>query len=180
MITVGVEITGMSDAMARLAGADARTRNLQPAFEVIADLLELHVGNTFATQGAAINRPWAPLRTRTVDARARRWGYYGHQPVSGVHHLGPILVWTGRTRDSFRHGYPEHVRVVSSATLIWGSSRAIAQYHQRGGVVLPQRTILGFRDDFQKQELIYQPLKLYLQGVPPGAIRTLMQARLRF
>jgi hypothetical protein len=37
---------------------------------------------------------------------------------------------------------------------------------------------LVFRDAFQARELLFQPARLWVQGVPAGAIRTVMLARL--
>jgi len=72
------------------------------------------------------------------------------------------------------------VRQVSGSGLIWGSSVFYGIYHQsaRPRSRLPRRPPLAFRDPFQQRELMFQPVRLYLQGVPVGAIEITMRARL--
>lgn len=175
-----VSVEGIEPIMERIGGLRERLANAAPAFEISADLLELHVAQVWATQGAHGGSPWAPLAASTARMRERRWGYYRLAPAGGASARSPILVWTGRSRGSFRQGHPEHVRMVSPSGLVWGSSVPWLKYHQstRPRTRLPRRAMLAFRDAFQLRELVFQPLRLWVQGVPEGAIRIVMLARL--
>lgn len=171
-IRLTASVTGLDDIKDEIVGLEERTKDLRPAFALIADLLELHVAAQFTSQGTRSGQPWSPLRPRTVLARATRRGYYALPPTGGAGPSGPILVWTGRLRGSFRQGSAEHVRIVSAEGLEWGTRvRYAGPLHRR-------RPILAFRDAFQQRELAFQPLRLWLQGVPIGAIKTVMMARL--
>jgi hypothetical protein len=179
-VRLGVQLAGLKEITARIGGMQDRAADPQPSLEVVANLLELHVAKTFATEGAHSGNVWPPLAPSTVKARTRRWGYYRHAPTGGAGPSAPILVWRGQLRGSFGRGHPQHVRVVSPSGLIWGSSVAYAIYHQstRPRSRLPRRPPIAFRDEFQQRELLFQPVRLYLQGVPVGAIETTMRARL--
>ena len=177
-VAASISISGLQPVLDRLAGLEERLARPEPALEVVADLLEAHVARTFGTQGRWLGAGWAPLAASTVKARARRWGTYRQAPTGGAGPTGPILVWTGRLRGSFQRGSSEHVRLVSSSSLTWGSSVPYGRYHQAGGARLPRRAMLAFRDDWQLRELVFQPLRLWLQGVPAGAIKTVMLPRL--
>ena len=176
-VGVSFALSGFEPLLERLAGLEARFANPEPALEIVADLLEAHVAKTFDSQGAEAGAPWQPLAASTVRMRARRTGYYRLSPSMGAGSTGPILTWTGRGRRSFARGGAGHVRMVSASGLVWGSTVDYLRYHQHGGGRLPRRVVLGFRDAFQQRELVFQPLRLWLQGVPAGAIRTVMQAR---
>lgn len=171
-------LDGIKDVVKEIAGLEERARNLRPAFEIVADLLEAHVAAQFATEGAHAGTPWRPLAPATQLQRLRHTGSYRRGGALAAGPTGPILTWTGRTRLSFQAGSPDHVREISERELRWGSRYAVAGYHQRGNLRLPQRKIVAFRDVFQQRELAFQPLRLWLQGVPPGAIRAVMATRL--
>jgi phage gpG-like protein len=175
---VGVTIDGIERVVDRIGGIEERVRHAQPAFEIIADFLEAHVGETFRSQGTRIGQPWSPLAPSTVRARERRWGYYGRRvPMPGARPAGPPLLWSGRLMRSFRRGGIAHVRQVTDRFLVWGSGVKYGPPHQRGGRV-PKRVLLGFRDAFQLREIAFQPLRLWVQGVPVGSIKTVLSARL--
>lgn len=176
-VSVNIEVSGfgLQETLKRIGALQERLNNPEPGLELVADALEAHAAAMFATQGARAGTRWAPLKWRTVQARAKRWGYYRQQPTDGAGPATPVLVWTGRLRGSYRRGSPFHVREVSSSGLVWGTSLDYAGYH-------PDRPVLAFADDFQKRELVFQPFRLWLQGAEPGAIRTVMASRtgLRF
>lgn len=174
-----LQVSGFEPILDKIAGLEARLRDPVPAFEISAELLEAHVARTWASQGAFAGHPWPPLANRTVHLRQRRLGYYRRAPAGGAGPRGPILVWTGRSRASFRQGSPDHLRRISSTEMVWGSSVPWLRYHQsdRPRTRLPRRPVLAFKDQFQLRELIFQPLRLWVQGVPAGAIRTVMLAR---
>jgi len=180
-VSVSVDIEGIRQVTDRVAGLATRLANLQPAFQIIADLLEAQVARQFATEGAWAGVPWRPLAPSTVQARLRHTGSYragGQQLAAGA--TGPILTWTGRLRLSFAQGSPDHVREISDDGLRWGSRVPYAGYHQSTlpRRKLPRRPIVAFRDANQQREIAFQPLRLWLQGVPEGAIRSVMSARL--
>lgn len=175
-----LSITGFAPVMERIAGLESRLADPVPAFEITAELLELHVARQWATQGRQGGTPWPPLADSTAKMRQHRLGYYRLQPTGGAGPRRPILVWTGRSRASFTKGHPEHIREISPSGLTWGSSVPWLKYHQstQPRTRLPRRPPIAFRDDFQLREICFQPMRLWLQGVAPGAIRTVMLARL--
>lgn len=178
-VTARVTIEGADRAMELIAARADRMRDVAPAFEVIADLLEAHVAATWATQGARIGHAWRPLARLTIAQRTARRGYYRAAPAPDAGPTGPVLVWTGRSRASFRRGSAQHVREVSPSSLRWGSSRALLRSHQEGTIRLPRRPVLGFRDAWQQREIVWQPVRQWLQGVPAGTIRSVAQIRTR-
>jgi len=171
-VRVSVTLDGIREIDDQIAGLAERARDLKPAFEIIADLLELWVAAQFASEGAQAGTRWAPLKYRTTVLRLTRSGYYRLPPTGGAGPQHPILVWTGRLRSSFRQGGAEHVRIVTDDGLDWGSRVPYA------GPLHRRRPIVAFQGSFQQREIAFQPLRLWLQGVPPGAIRTVMMARL--
>lgn len=179
-VRVTVNTEGLAELSESIAGMQQRARDLKPAFGIIADLLELHVAQQFATQGLQGGTPWAALKPRTVLMRTKRLGYYKQAPLGGAGPTSPVLVWTGRLRGSFRQGSGEHVRIITDGGLEWGSRVWYAGFHQSPlpRRILPRRPMVAFRDQFQQREIAFQPLRLWLQGVEPGAIRTVMMARL--
>lgn len=181
-VALAVEFTGTERVLERIAALEERVGDLGPPLTIVADLLEAHVARTFATQGAWIGMPWAPLAIRTVRSRLKRWGYYGRwAPAAGAAPQGPALLWHGRLRGSFRRGGVAHIRQVSASGLAWGSGVRYGVFHQSTlpRLRLPRRPMLEFRDAFQEREILFQPVRLWLQGVPAGAIATVMHARLR-
>lgn len=177
-VSVRMTMSGHQQVLQAIAGLEERLARPEPVLEVIADLLEAHVAAQFAGEGSRGASPWAPLAPSTVQARTRRWGYYRQAPSFGAAGARPILTWTGRLRRSFSRTGAGHVRQVSASGLTWGSSVPYGRFHQRGGRRLPRRPPVDFRDPFQKREFVFQPFRLWLQGVPVGAIASVMQARL--
>ena len=181
-VRLGAQLEGLDEIVERIAGLESRAADPQPALEVVANLLELHVQRTFATEGAHSGHPWPPLGESTVRARTRRWGYYRRwAPTAGAGGIGPILTWHGRLARSFARGGVAHIRLVSPSGLTWGSGVVYGIYHQssRPRTRLPRRAPIAFRDDFQQREILFQPVRLWLQGVPAGAIESTLRARLR-
>ena len=176
LIVTELRETGTREVIQLLAGLEKRAQDLRPAFAVVANLLEGHAAQTFATAGGRIGKPWAVLRPRTIEARARRWGYYGLRSPNQAGPSGPILRWSGRLARSFARGGVAHIRTVSSKFLRWGSGVRYGVFHD-GGRGRRRRVILGFQDAFQRREILFQPIRLYLQGTPPGAIAAVVGAR---
>lgn len=171
-VAITVEGAGIQTALLRMGALEERLRNPQPGLELVADVLEAHVADTFASQGGRIRRYWRPLAWSTIAARAKRWGYYRQNPTDGVTPTMPVLVWTGRLRGSFHRGSSYHVRQVTGSELIWGTSLPYARYQR-------DRQMLGFADEWQRREVLFQPFRLWLQGGELGAIRTSVAARTR-
>ena len=170
MAQVSITVTGLTAVRERLAGLEARAQNFAPALDLVAKLLEAQTQRVFDTQGEALGARWQPLAASTMRARQMRWGYYRATPAGAIDR---ILEWTWRLRRSFVAGGSDHIREVSSSTLRWGSAVPYARFLQ------PRRPMIGFRGDFQAREVVFQPLRLWLQGVPIGAIETVMRARTR-
>lgn len=180
-VRVSVSVSGVEEVLHEVAGLESRLADLTPALEIVADLLEAHVAQQFATEGRWAGTPWAPLADRTQRLRLAHAGSYragGLQLAAGP--AGPILTWTGRLRLSFMRGSGEHVRTITADGLQWGSRVPYGGYHQSTlpRTRLPRRPMVAFRDAFQQREIAFQPLRLHLQGTPPGAIRAVLAARL--
>ena len=171
------EETGVEQLVKELGGLEKRAANLAPAFAVTANLLEGHVQQIFETEGARIGARWRGLKASTIKARARGWGYYGTRLADGASARGPILRWSGRLQRSFKRGGVAHLRMVSALSLRWGSGVRYGAFHDKKGP--RRRPILAFRNEFQRREILFQPVRLHIQGVPPGAIMATLGARLR-
>lgn len=183
MTQVSVTVMGADVVLERIGAIQERIEDLAPALSIVADLLEAQVAQNFKTQGVHSGSRWAVLAPTTVLARTKRTGYYGQRsPTGGAGPTSPVLVWSGRLRRSFAKGGVAHVRQITSSTLIWGSGVRYGVFHQSTAprTRLPRRAPLSFRDPFQRREIVFQPLRLWLQGVPAGAIRTTQAARLGF
>ena len=88
----------------------------------------------FASQGEG---SWPPLAASTLVARANRSGYYASAPAAGVGATGPILVWSGRLRESLGdprgRGAPDAFIKMSPDELEQGTLVPYALYHQGPG-----------------------------------------------
>lgn len=179
-VPLTITVTGVEEIIEMIGGIEERINDLGPAFAVTADLLEAHVQATFETQGSRIGRAWQALAPKTVRARAERWGYYGVRAPREAGPAGPILHWSRRLRRSFQRGGVGHYRILSESSLIWGSGVRYAKYHQSRlpRAKIPYRPMLGFRDEFQRREILFQPVRMHLQGVPPGTIKTVIAPRI--
>ena len=180
-VILSIDIVGITPLVDEIGGIRKRLKNPTPAYRVTANLLERHVRATFSSQGKRIGSPWKRLATSTVLARTKRWGYYRKAPAFSAGARGPILTWTGRLRRSFGRGGTGHIRQVATSGLIWGSSVPYGIFHDSPGLRagnLPRRPILTFLTRFQEREILVRPLQLYLQGVPVGAIETVVGSRI--
>lgn len=176
-----IRVTGIDAVKERIGAIEKRAEDPRPALSIVADLLEAHVAEVFASGGTQAGAAWAPLAPSTVLARRRRWGYYGtRQSAGGVGPSSPVLVWSGRLRRSFARGGVAHIRRITSSSLTWGSGVLYGVFHQSKAPrsVLPRRAPLEFKDDFQRREIMFQPIRLWLQGLPAGAIRATQGQRL--
>jgi len=170
---ISIKVQGLEDVIEKIGGWASRARNLKPALKIVDKLLEVHVEAQFKSEGRRGGKPWKRLSRRTVKARANRWGYYRRASAFGAGATGPILTWSGRLRRSFKRGGSGHVSRVSRSQLVWGSSIRYGRFLVR------KRPILMFKNQFQRREVTFQAIRMHLQGVPPGAILTVMRARVR-
>lgn len=180
-VTLTIAITGIEAKVNEIGGIRKRLANPTPAWRASANLLEKHVKGIFSSQGARAGKAWRKLAASTVEARTRGWGYYRRPPAFSAGPRSPILTWSGRLRRSFTRGGTGHIRTLSVSGLTWGSSIPYGIFHDSPGLRagnLPRRPILTFLTRFQEREILVRPLQLYLQGVPVGAIETVVGSRI--
>lgn len=180
-VTLSIDITGIEGKVKEIGGIRKRLANPTPAWRASANLLEKHVRGVFSSQGVRGGSLWRRLAPSTVKARTRGWGYYRRPAAFGAGPTSPILTWSGRLRKSFTRGGAGHIRRLSVSGLTWGSSIPYGIFHDSPGPrtgSLPRRPILSFLSIFQEREILVRPLQLYLQGVPIGAIETVIGARI--
>lgn len=127
MFTVLYEITGDEEVRHDLLGIGMRAQHLEPVLSFIAGQLEQRVADQFDEgQGN-----WAPLAESTVAHKARE----GLDPR--------ILHATESMRRSFTEDdHPDHIEVIGSDELHWGSADPKAGFHQGGTDRMPARRIL--------------------------------------
>lgn len=180
-VTLTIDITGIEGKVKEIGGIRKRLANPTPAWRASANLLEKHVESVLSSQGVRGGSLWRKLAASTIEARSRRWGYYRRPAAFNAGPTSPVLTWSGRLRRSFTRGGFQHIRTLSVSGLIWGSRVPYGIFHDSPGPrtgSLPQRPILSFLSIFQQREILVRPLQLYLQGVPVGAIETVVGARI--
>lgn len=169
---ISVTIQGTERVVSNLKAVAARAKNVRPALQIVADLLQALAAEAVRTRGGVIGHRWAPLAPSTVKARQRGYGYYAQAPGAGVNSRTP-LVWTGGMIHSFVKGDPYNVRRITSTSLEWGSSHPIVGYHNSRAprFVIPFRPILGFSGEAQKRTITVEPLEMWMRGVGVPGIR---------
>lgn len=139
IIADGEPLAGLQrfiDRLARPGNAERRK---------ISDAIRQAYQANFSAEGSA-EGPWRPLRPFTIAER-RRKGF------PGAH---PILVQTGRMRDSFvRAGAPGHVDRFTAGLEGWslevGSASELARKHEFGDEGVPRRPITPLTDAGQRR-----------------------------
>lgn len=139
IIAEGEPLAGLQrfvDRLARPGNAERRK---------VADAIRQAYQANFSAEGSAAG-PWRPLRPFTIAER-RRKGF------PGAH---PILVQTGRMRDSFvRAGAPNHVDRFTAGLEGWslevGSASELARKHEFGEEKVPARPITPLTDQAQRR-----------------------------
>lgn len=139
IIAVGDPLAGLQkfiDRLARPGNAERRK---------VSDAIRQAYQANFSAEGSAAG-PWRPLRPFTIAER-RRKGF------PGAH---PILVQTGRMRDSFvRAGAPNHVDRFTAAADGWalevGSASELARKHEFGEENVPARPITPLTEQALKR-----------------------------
>lgn len=163
---IDVQIRGVRKVLDEVEKTGRRVRNVGPALNVMANLLEIQVERQFATSGRRAKTRWKHLATRTTTARIRRWGYYRRSP-------GPrsgILQWTGGMRRSFKRGGKGHIRRVRPTGLHWGSQHTLAEIHQK------TRPILKMTPR-QESLIVGETLRLWIEGQSADQIFTRVRGR---
>lgn len=134
-ITRGANFPKAQAALKRLG---FRARNLAPVLRgPISRSIAMFWRRVFASQGALIGRPWAPLKPVTVLLRKRA----GH----GRGGIGRDTnrLWASLTKP----GGPGSIRIVTPGSLVQGSSLPQARFMQEGGLSthFPRITFAGKR-----------------------------------
>lgn len=99
-------------------------------------LIDIYGNKVFKTQGKELGSPWKGLSASTLEARARRSGYYSNPPKE----RGKILIWTGRLQESFR-------KKAEALRLTIDNTDKKFKHHQLGSGRTPQRPMLGITKD---------------------------------
>ncbi len=142
-----VEVDGLELTQGQLMGVEDRLNELGPYFEAVAANLEEHKDEMFETWGRTAGRAWKRPARATLDARARRVGYYGETPGGGV----APLKWSGTLQRSFR------VIRMGATEMIWGTQAKVAN------LLLGKRPVIKFKRD-QESELIVEPLEEHIEA----------------
>jgi len=131
--------------------------DLSPFFEEVANLLTDIVEAQFSEQGGRTGQ-WQSLSPQYAKWKAR------------IFPGQPILVATGRMRESLIGRTGDSIREISSNEMRWGSSVRTGRgapypvFHQRGGDTLPQRKIIDLTEE--DREAIMKMLQRFLIGDP--------------
>lgn len=124
--------------------------DLSDGFDRIFDAFEDWTGEQFATQGAYMGPPWAPLQPATIAEKARE----------GAANPAQALVRTGALALSLQGG-PGGIRRVGPGEARWGSNDPKLGYHhgkmRSASNPVPRRPV--FRMDEARQKWITQVLQ---------------------
>jgi len=121
-----IEIAGEKQISRVLEGIEARAEDLRPVWDVIAQDFGRIVARQFATEGG-LGRPWPPLSPAYAAWKAR------HYPGR------PILVRTGRLKESLVGRTIDTVDERTRDSLTLGTAVPYAIYHQKGTKKMPPR-----------------------------------------
>lgn len=124
-----VSVHGLSAAARRVAEIGRRSRDLRPAWPSVGDFMARTAAEQFATGGARLGKPWAPLSPPYL-----RWKIkHGFDPR--------ILIQTGEMRDSYV-SRPMSVEDYRRKEASFGSDDPKAEFHQYGTRNMPARPVL--------------------------------------
>lgn len=118
-VDVGVHVQGDEELLAALKAMRRRALDMSPAFRDIGDLLRLHLGAQFATEGLQGGSRWQPLRPKYAAWKLRKVG------------PKPILQFSGDLLRSFT-SKPMAVEEISAREARFGSNVRYAVFHQLG------------------------------------------------
>ncbi len=131
--TPGMEITGVSEAVADLRGITDRAEDMRPAMYQIRELLIAAHTKNFRSRGGYFGTPWKPNAPATIARKAR----------TGVPSLSSTMVESGDLQESLEGGAGSHNRVTRSMVRV-GTSLFYAVFHikpKRAG--MPARPTVG-------------------------------------
>lgn len=148
-----LDLQGIENVRARVAGAAERARDLTPVWDLAHSIFVDEMVDQFTTQGQALlGTPWVPLNPKYAEKKHRIWG----EPPAP---LG-ILYRSGELFQSLTDdGHEAHIKVIEPGGAIFGSTIPYGMYHQTGAVIhaqdgsswhLPQRKIVHMRERTKK------------------------------
>jgi phage gpG-like protein len=148
-ITVTVSVAGARGFVTRIDRWTINLKNMNPAYNAIANYQASEWKKQFASQGSQFGTPWAPL-----SPKYRAW--------KAAHFPGqPILVRTGRLRTSLTQR-PLGIEEVSTKGLRLGTDVPYAQWHQRGTRVMPRRQLYSNKADATRARTISKIMQTYI------------------
>lgn len=156
-----LELTGVEEALARIAEIEGRSTKLAPAFRVIAGNLREKAEEQFRTQGAAGGARWKTLSPSTIRQRRRGTGYYSR----GARGTRPLVASGGLMRSFTERSSSKHVEEVTNSRMEWGSKHPVAHLHVQGpknrgpAPGLPKREIIAFRDESEEDSVVREPVR---------------------
>lgn len=165
MAEITVTTEGLDAVKLRLSGISARTADMTPAMADIYESFLKVEEKRFANEGPG----WAPLKTLTLDEKARK-GY-----------PSTILEATGALRKSLTIGSspgavfepsPFSVTMGSDLMPASGGTRALAEFHQKGTVNMPARPVI---DTVPEHTLEWAAIigEYIIEGAAAGAVTSL-------
>ncbi len=134
MTQVNFEILGERQVSRMLSRTTDKIADLGPYWQMVTGLLQDSIKEQFNTEGGRTGG-WAPLSDRYATDKARRFGSQ------------PILVATGRLKDSLTGGSGFISRQEGNESLRFGTQLGYGTYHQTGTSKMPQRRILDLTDN---------------------------------
>lgn len=126
-----ISILGEPQIQRLLDGVIYRGQDLRPVWQLILADFKVLEGQQFATEGG-LGRPWPPLSPQYAAWKAK------HYP--GM----PILVRTGRLRESLIGRTRDTIEEMTRDTLRMGTAVPYAIYHQAGTKKMPPRPPIVF------------------------------------
>jgi len=146
-----IEVDGEQQLDRALSRFGDRLRNIQPFFEIAADMVAGFVRAQFESEGGRTGG-WAALSPRYAAYKLAKVGPQ------------PILVFTGRMRQSLIERTGDNIREIGTDSMKWGTSTPYAIFHQRGTSKMPQRKIIDLTED-DKMALM-KTLQRFIAGDP--------------
>lgn len=134
MTQVNFDVLGERQVSQMLSRTTDKAADLGPYWLMVAGLLQDVIGQQFDSEGGRTGG-WAPLSDRYASDKVRRFGSQ------------PILVATGRLKESLTGGAGRIFRQEGNETLRFGTSVPYGVYHQSGTSRMPQRRILDLTKD---------------------------------
>jgi phage gpG-like protein len=135
MYDLGIFMEGSKEVRAKLGVVIRDSDNLLPAFNQIARVFREAESEQFDSLGARGGTEWPPLSTRYRKWKEKR--YPGR----------PILVLSGRTRESLTRRTGDSYFTADSHRMTIGTKVPYARFHQSGTRRMPKRPIIALTKD---------------------------------